>query len=356
MNAPKQSSKLLVKNLFTKHLFAKFYIGYLIIFLTSCLSSLTLSGVLGDRAIAQGLDELEQRVEDFGKPPEAPLPEETYTPPEEPYVPPEEPYTPPEEPYVPPEQPVTPAAPPAPRERIAPRAIIPPDQPTLTPVQFGFPQPGVLGQADYLTEDGRRIEFFQFEGVRGQPIVLTVSGSRESTSNPNFSPNVYMALIAPDGETIIDRNDIAGGERTTDDERLWIKLPEAGNYLIAVFTDPGKEARFSLALQRDTTRYRLDDSNALTDDNPRLDDESPFYAYPFTTNYDGQFVNIVATSPDFDPYLILLDSDFNVVAADNDSGGNFNSLLRGQLPQGNYYIVVNSLRPEGRGRYRVLLY
>ncbi len=123
-----------------------------------------------------------------------------------------------------------------------------------------------------------------------------------------------------------------------------------------MFTDPGKEARFSLALQRDTTRYRLDDSNALTDDNPRLDDDSPFYAYPFTADYDGQFINIVATSPDFDPYLILLDSDFNVVAADNDSGGNFNSLLRGQLPRGNYYIVVNSLRPEGRGRYRVLLY
>ena len=332
------------------------YSKYLTIALLSFVSALIFSGIIGTPVNAQnGPSEIERRLEDFGRPPEVELPQTAPAPaPPAPVAPaPAAPAPVAPAPAAP--APVAPA-PPEPRPRVAPRPITPPAEPSVTQLQFGFPQPGVLGQADFIAEDGRRIEFFEFEGIQGQPIILTVSGSRTVPAGSNFSPNVYAAVIAPSGE-IVDRNDVAGGERREEDERLWLRLPEAGTYLVAVSTDPGREARFSVALQRDTTRYRLDDSSVLTEDSPRLDDGSPFRAYSLVADFDGQFINIQATSPDFDTYLVLVDSDFNILAADNDSGGNFNSLIRGQLPtQGQYYVLVNALRPEGRGRYRLTIY
>lgn len=244
--------------------------------------------------------------------------------------------------------------------------IPPPTDPSLTAIDFGDVKPGVLGQADTVTDDGRRFEYFEFEGRQGQPIVITLKGSTDPRSSSNLSLNPYMVIFSPNcnftvqplpANCIVARNDVAGGTRTLADERLRLRLPDEGKYLVAVFSDPGAEGRFSLSLQRDTVIYRYEWSGELTDEDIRLaSDDSPLMYHQFSGS-QGQFVNILATSPDFDAYLFLLDPEGNVIAQDDDSGGNLNAFLETELPEsGLYTIVVNAFDAQGRGRYRLLVY
>lgn len=247
-------------------------------------------------------------------------------------------------------------APPTPRPTQSPASIPVPTQPNFNTISFGEVKPGVLGEADPLTADGRRYEYFQFEGREGQPIVITLNGSEDPRADGNLSLSPYMIIYGPNGE-VVARNDVAGGTRTLADERLRIRLPQAGSYKVAVFSDPGEVGRFGLSLQRDTVIYRYEWAGELTDDNVRLDsDDSPVSYYQFSGS-QGQFVNILATSPDFDAYLFLLDPQGNVIAQDDDSGGNLSALIEKELPEsGMYTVVVNAFGTEGRGRYRLLVY
>lgn len=247
-------------------------------------------------------------------------------------------------------------APPTPRPTQQPATIPVSTQPSFNTISFGEVKPGVLGEADPTTADGRRYEYFQFEGREGQPIVITLNGSEDPRVDNNLSLSPYMVIYGPNGE-VVARNDVAGGSRTLADERLRIRLPQAGTYKVAVFSDPGEVGRFGLSLQRDTVLYRYEWAGELTDNNARLDlDDSPVSYYQFSGT-QGQFVNILATSPDFDAYLFLLDPEGNVIAQDDDSGGNLSALIEKELPEsGMYTVVVNAFGTEGRGRYRLLVY
>lgn len=247
-------------------------------------------------------------------------------------------------------------APPTPRPTRPPAVIPLSSQPSLTKIDFGDVKPGVLGEADPRTTDGRRYEYFQFEGREGQPIVITLNGSEDPRRNSNLSLKPYMIIYGPNGE-IVARNDVAAGTRTLADERLRIRLPEAGTYKVAVFADPGAVGRFGLSLQRDTVIYRYEWADNLTDESVRLNSDDSATSYYQFSGTQGQFVNILAISPDFDAYLFLLDSEGNVIAQDNDSGGNLNALIQKELPaSGTYTIVVNAFGSEGRGRYRLVVY
>ncbi|GAB4376723.1 MAG: hypothetical protein Kow00121_24340 [Elainellaceae cyanobacterium] len=253
------------------------------------------------------------------------------------------------------------------RETRPPAYIPPPTEPSFTTIRFGESKPGVLGQADTITDDGRRYEYFEFEGRQGQPIVITLKGSEDERASGNLSLMPYMVIFSPSCDfttpdtlapnCIIARNDVAGGTRTLADERLRLRLPEEGKYIVAVFSDPGTEGRFSLSLQRDTVIYRYEWAGELTEEAARLESDDSPIAYHQFSGGQGQFVNILAVSPDFDSYLFLLDPDGNVIAQNDDGGGNLNAFIETELPEdGLYTIVVNAFDPQGQGRYRLLVY
>jgi hypothetical protein len=89
----------------------------------------------------------------------------------------------------------------------------------------------------------------------------------------------------------------------------------------------------------------------LEDGDKKLPDGSYFDIYHFTGTR-GQKITIDLQSSDFDPYLSVLDKDGAEIISDNDSGGGHNARVRLMLSYtGKYYLRVNSLKKEGKGKY-----
>ncbi len=83
-----------------------------------------------------------------------------------------------------------------------------------------------------------------------------------------------------------------------------------------------------------------------------FDDESLYDRHPFAGS-SGQQVIISLESPDFDPYLILLDPDGRRISENDDiSRSNRNSKLVVTLPiTGTYTAIANSYEPNKIGQY-----
>ncbi|WAL58520.1 PPC domain-containing protein [Thermocoleostomius sinensis] len=266
--------------------------------------------------------------------------------------------------------PVAPVQPPvqaAPAPEPPPRPVAgPPSQPVLTKISIGDVVPGVLGRADYLDEQNRRVEVYQFTGRANESIVITLTNSNDPRPN-GLSLNPYMRVLnlsAPEDQQYLGGTITPGEARIPTenplipvDNQLFLRLPETGEYGIVVYTDPGMEGRYGLQVSRDRTRYFVDTAGVLSDENATLDiDNSPFSTAQFSGNR-GQTVHINLTSPDFDPYIFLVNAEGEVIAEDDNSGGNLNARISIELPEdGQYYVIVNSRNATGRGRYRLTIY
>jgi hypothetical protein len=99
----------------------------------------------------------------------------------------------------------------------------------------------------------------------------------------------------------------------------------------------------------------LDRNGELTDSDEILEsDNSRFDVYLIEGNAN-QSVTISLSSNAFDTFLMLLDSEGNSIAQNDDiSASNTNSSLTTTLPSsGTYLVVVNGLDSSSRGSYRV---
>lgn len=331
------------------------------------------------------LDETGGVLEEFEKPEPAPQPE--IVPPEPPIIQPTETFDFPPEPAAPVEPafvepaPVDPGPPsdfgtptpapvevaPAPEPAQQPQATSsPPSQPILTKISIGDVVPGVLGRADYLDEQNRRVEVYQFTGRANESIAITLTNSNDRRPD-GLRLNPYMRVLnlsAPEDQQYLGGTITPGEARIPTenplipvDNQVYLRLPETGEYGIVVYTDPGMEGRYGLQVNRDRTRYFVDTTGVLTDENATLDvDDSPFSTAQFS-GARGQTVHINLSSPDFDPYIFLVNADGDVVAEDDNSGGNLNARISMELPEdGQYYVIVNSRNATGRGRYRLTIY
>ncbi|WP_421654914.1 PPC domain-containing protein [Leptothermofonsia sp. ETS-13] len=213
---------------------------------------------------------------------------------------------------------------------------------------------GVLAKGDPVASD-RYYHTYYFEGKKDQAIAIRLVGSRD----PRLNLNPAMFLYGPDGQEPIARR--FGGESTEKSAFLQIRLPEDGTYSIVVTSrEPRKEGRYSLALRDDRISYLLDKTGDLTDESPKLkQDGSSFQSYEFQGKR-GQYVNIRADSlrAEFSPSVYLLNSKREIIATSSDMNYIYSALIeRTQLPEDDtYYIVVNSMNPTGRGRFRVSVY
>lgn len=241
-----------------------------------------------------------------------------------------------------------------------------PTDPLLTRISIGEVIPGVLGQADYVDTENRRVELYQFTGRANESIAITLTNSNDVRPD-GLRLTPYMRVLnlsAPEEQQVIGGTITPGSARIPTenplipvDNQVYLRLPQAGEYGIVVYTDPGIEGRYGLTVNRDRTRYFIDTLGELTDANKTLNaDGSPYSAAEFHGD-QGQTVHINLTSPDFDSYLFLVNEDGEVIAEDDNSGGNLNARIETELPaEGNYYVVVNSRNAEGRGRYRLTIY
>ncbi|MDZ8050905.1 MAG: PPC domain-containing protein [Aulosira sp. ZfuVER01] len=223
-------------------------------------------------------------------------------------------------------------------------------------VDFAF---GILGKGDFKSQ-GRYYHFYQFEGRENQLIQIRLGGSTDTRQSNNLSLNPYMFLLDPDNNVIVKR----GSTQTTGgikDAFVFVRLPVQGTYTIAVTSrNPGDTGRYSLALRNDRASYVLDESAELTAQSLTLkQNKSPYDVSKFEGKKD-QLVSIRVDSEfeEFSPYIVLLNSQGKIIAADNAKDGKYSALIdRARLPgDDTYYVVVTSNNPQERGRYRLTLY
>ncbi|NET82915.1 MAG: tetratricopeptide repeat protein [Moorea sp. SIO1F2] len=100
-----------------------------------------------------------------------------------------------------------------------------------------------------------------------------------------------------------------------------------------------------IALESTTVRDRLNSNSETLKDNR--------YYNPHTfEGKAGEQITIELTSDEFDPYLILIDLEANLIAQDNDSGEGKNARITVTLPTtGTYVIVANSYNKQETGNY-----
>ncbi|MCW6037834.1 PPC domain-containing protein [Spirulina subsalsa FACHB-351] len=101
----------------------------------------------------------------------------------------------------------------------------------------------------------------------------------------------------------------------------------------------------------------LNEQGRIEESDAKLEDGSFYDLYTFPGEA-GQRVRIRLESEDFDPYLVLFNSQGEKLAdADDISPEDWNAELEYLLPEdGVYQVIVNSYNPEGRGEYNLVIY
>ncbi|WP_017304796.1 PPC domain-containing protein [Spirulina subsalsa] len=101
----------------------------------------------------------------------------------------------------------------------------------------------------------------------------------------------------------------------------------------------------------------LNEQGRIEESDAKLEDGSFYDLYTFPGEA-GQRVRIRLESEDFDPYLVLFNTQGEKLAdADDISPENWNAELEYLLPDdGIYQVIVNSYNPEGRGAYSLVIY
>ncbi|WGV24486.1 PPC domain-containing protein [Halotia branconii] len=215
---------------------------------------------------------------------------------------------------------------------------------------------GILSKGDFKSQ-GRYFHFYQFEGRENQLIQIRLVGSADQRRSNNLSLNPVMLLLDPNNKVILKR----GSSGTTKDAFVFVRLPVKGTYTIAVTSqNSGDTGRYSLALRNDRASYNLDESGELTAQSSTLrQNGSPYNVSQFQGKKDQLVsIRVDSTNEQFSPYIVLLNSQGERIAANNDKDGIYSALIdRARLPKDDtYYIVVTSNNPQERGTYRLTIF
>ncbi len=94
-------------------------------------------------------------------------------------------------------------------------------------------------------------------------------------------------------------------------------------------------------------------SDFLTADDPIFESDGTSYKIYVFEGGAGDTVTIHLLSTDFNAQLIVVDSSYNPLADDRDSGGNCNAYITTILPDSGFYVVyVNAAGPGELGQYQ----
>lgn len=233
--------------------------------------------------------------------------------------------------------------------------------PNAKPINFVDIQLGVLAPGDFKSQ-GRYFHFYQFEGRENQLIQIRLIGSADQRRSNNLNLNPFMILLDPNNNVLAKRSSgEIGINGEIKDAFLFVRLPARGVYTIAVTSrNPGEIGRYSLALRNDRASYTLDESDQLAANGSKLKNNGSPYSVSRFEGKKDQLVSIRVDSvlEQFSPYIVLLNSKGQVIAADNDKDGRYTALIdRAKLPEdGAYYVVVISSVPQRTGTYRLTIF
>lgn len=227
-----------------------------------------------------------------------------------------------------------------------------PPAPTAAPVTIGEETRGRLNSDSATSDSGAPADLYRFSGRAGQRVAITMKADGFDT---------YLELFDANHNSLATDDDSAGDLNA----RLTHTLAEDGDYLIEARAFSSGEGPYTLNIEEiapppppsaiafgQTVEGELTDSDATDDDGRRYD------AFVFSGT-EGQRIQAVMRSGDFDAYLQLGENgeEFSEIASDDDGlGQGMDARLIFTLPEtGEYVLRARSWSRDAKGLYALEL-
>jgi len=226
-----------------------------------------------------------------------------------------------------------------------------PPPPPSKPLDIGAEIEGAIGSETGTNDDGQRADLYRFAGTAGQRIAVQMESDDFDT---------YLVLRRLSDNAVLAEDDDGLGDGT--DSRLVHTLDQDGDYLIEAraFGEEG-EGDYDLSLSDVppppapvAAAFGQTLEGEIADDDPQGDGGKRYDAYAFSGT-EGQRVQVIMRSGDFDAYLEVGEAgeDFVALASDDDGlAEGTDARLNFTVPEtGDYVIRAQPLGADGRGLY-----
>ncbi|MDY6924375.1 MAG: PPC domain-containing protein [Pseudomonadota bacterium] len=221
------------------------------------------------------------------------------------------------------------------------------------PIAIGDTVDGELTSGDGKSEGGAPADAWRFDGREGQRIRIDMTSGDFDT---------YLELF-DDARVSLDQDDDGGPEGT--DSRLTLTLPRTGAYVVEARAFSEGVGDYSLSISEvaperapDSLAFGASLQGEIDDDDPRDDDDRGYDAFTFQ-GVEGQRIQVIMRSGDFDTWLQIgkAEGEFTALASDDDGlMEGTDSRLNFTLPEdGDYVLRASPLGSEAKGLYSLEL-
>lgn len=221
------------------------------------------------------------------------------------------------------------------------------------PVTIGDTVQGELTDSDGKSEGGLTADAYRFSGREGQRVRIDMSSDAFDT---------YLQLFDESHVSLAEDDD---GAAEGTNSRLTFTLPADGTYVIEARPFSAATGAYTLKLEEVAPPPPAVDlafgakiQGEVGDDSPKDDENRSYTDYAFSGT-EGQRVQAIMRSGDFDTFLQIskADGEFAQLASDDDGlGEGTDSRLNFTLPEtGDFVLRASALGTDGKGLYSVEL-
>ena len=221
------------------------------------------------------------------------------------------------------------------------------------PIAVGATVEGDLSESDGKSESDTPADAYRFEGREGQRVRIDMTSDDFDTWLELFDEN----------RVSLDEDDDGGPEGTN--SRITLTLPRTGSYIIEARAFSDGAGAYSLSVVEvqpdrvpEPIAFGASLQGEIGEGDPRDDDDRGYDAFTFSGR-EGQRIQAIMRSGDFDTYLQVgkADGEFTALADDDDGlMEGTDSRLNFTLPEdGDYVLRALPLGTDGKGLYALEL-
>lgn len=220
-------------------------------------------------------------------------------------------------------------------------------------IAIGATVEGQLTEGDGKSESDSPADAYRFEGREGQRVRIDMTSEDFDT---------YLELF-DENRASLDEDDDGGPEGTN--SRLTFTLPATGSYIIEARAFSEATGDYSLSIAEvepdrapETIAFGARLQGEIGESDPRDDEDRGYDAFTFSGR-EGQRVQAIMRSGDFDTFLQIgkADGEFSALGSDDDGlMEGTDSRLNFTLPEdGDYILRALPLGSEAKGLYALEL-
>ncbi|MDI6623604.1 MAG: PPC domain-containing protein [Brevundimonas sp.] len=221
------------------------------------------------------------------------------------------------------------------------------------PIAIGATVEGELTEGDGKSESDTPADAWRFEGQEGQRVRIDMTSDDFDT---------YLELF-DENRVSLDEDDDGGPEGTN--SRMTVTLPRTGSYIIEARAFSDGTGDYSLSIIEvqpdrppEPIAFGASLQGEIGEGDPRDDEDRGYDAFTFS-GVEGQRIQAIMRSGDFDTYLQIgkADGEFTALASDDDGlMEGTDSRLNFTLPEdGDYVLRALPLGSDAEGLYALEL-